>query len=245
MKVFLALPAYNEEQNLPELLRSLREEMAGRQIEFAAVVVDDGSRDGTLRVLREWSLQMPVTIVEHAQNQGLGVTIADALRTASSLAAAGDVVVTMDADNTHSPALIATMLDRIAAGADLVIASRYQPGAKVVGLSRFRSLMSDGARVLFQAAAPIRNVRDYTCGFRAYRASLLQLAFARFGDTLVTERSFACMAEILLKISKLNPAIAEVPMVLRYDQKQGASKMPVARSVIRTLRLLLRQRFDE
>ena len=77
-------------------------------------------------------------------------------------------MVTMDADNTHSPNLIPVMVNAIQKGSDVVIASRYRHGSKVVG-----------------------RVRDCTCGFRAYRASLLKDAFARFGNTLAQERGFA------------------------------------------------------
>ena len=104
-------------------------------------------------------------------------------------------------------------------GYDIVIASRYRAGARVVGLSPIRLLTSYGARVLFQLVLPIRGVRDYTCGFRAYRADVVQRAFQSWGDDFIGERSFACMAEILLKIREMRVRICEVPMVLRYDQK--------------------------
>jgi dolichol-phosphate mannosyltransferase len=152
------------------------------------------------------------------------------------------VIVTMDADHTHPPWLIPEMARRIEAGYDVVIASRYRRGARVTGLSPFRHLMSFGARVLFALVLPTRGVRDYTSGFRAYRPPVLQQAFAIYGDELVTERGFACMAEILLKIRSMNIRICEVPLVLMYDQKVGASKMKVAKTVVNTLRMMVRFR---
>jgi len=101
---------------------------------------------------------------------GLGETIRDALELAARKADPEDVVVTMDADNTHPVELIPEMVPRLLEGYDVVIASRYRTGASVVGLSGFRRLMSFGARLIYQAVFPIRGVRDYTCGFRAYRA---------------------------------------------------------------------------
>jgi dolichol-phosphate mannosyltransferase len=247
MTVILALPAYNEEQGLPKLLQSFSGEMKKAGIGAKAVIVDDGSIDGTGRVIEEWSSRLPIDLVKHPENRGLGETIRDALRRASEVAEADDVIVTMDADNTHSPALIPEMLRLINAGNDkggndLVIASRYRKGSRVIGLAWHRHLMSYGARILFQIVFPIPNVRDYTCGFRAYRADALRKAFAIYGDGFVTERSFACMAEILLRLRKLSLRTAEVPMVLRYDRKEGVSKMKVARTVSRTLRLMVRIR---
>jgi dolichol-phosphate mannosyltransferase len=244
MTIVLALPAYNEEQGLPKLLAAFQAEMEKAGYPRQVVIVDDGSKDGTCHVIREWSARLPIELVVHAVNRGLGETIRDALRRACELASPDDIIVTMDADNTHSPALIPQMAALIGSGKDVVIASRYRKGSRVVGLSPYRHLMSYGARALFQVIFPIAGVRDYTCGFRAYRASVLQKAFARFGDSLVTERSFACMAEILLRLAKIRLQMAEVPMVLRYDRKEGASKMKVGATVLKTLQVMARARFS-
>jgi dolichol-phosphate mannosyltransferase len=205
-------------------------------------VVDDGSRDETGTVLQHWVPSLGIDIVTHGVNRGLGETIRDGLRRATQLASDEDVIVTMDADNTHPPSLIPEMVRKIQAGCDLVIASRYRRGAGVVGLSGYRHLMSYGARILFTVLFPIAGVRDYTSGFRAYRPAVLRNAFAAYGDAFVSERGFSCMAEILLKISKQGLMIAEVPLLLRYDQKSGASKMNVGRTVATTVRLMLRLR---
>ena len=244
MQVFLTLPAYNEEQALPQLFESFHREVASGPYTGRFVIVDDGSTDGTCRVAQEWSSVLPIDLVRHPANRGLGETIHDGLRRAVELAGAEDVVVTMDADNTHSPALIPEMLRRIEEGYDVVIASRYLPGSEVVGLSRFRHLMSYGVRLLFQAAFPIPGVRDYTCGFRAYRTRVLREAFARYNERLVTEKGFACMAEILLNLRSMGVRMCEVPMALRYDRKKGTSKMRVPRTIVVTLRLLARRRFS-
>jgi dolichol-phosphate mannosyltransferase len=209
------------------------------------VICDDGSRDATLEVIESWTKRLPVDVCVHPTNRGLGETIRDALRLALTIAAEDDVVVTMDADNTHPPELIAEMLRHVERGSDVVVASRYRPGARVVGLSRGRQVLSWGARMLCHAVFPIRGIRDYTCGFRLYRRSVLRRAFDAYGDHLVTERGFSCMAEILVKISRLKVRMSEVPLVLRYDQKAGVSKMKVGRTVLSTLKLLIRLRFGE
>ncbi|MBE0698739.1 MAG: glycosyltransferase, partial [Anaerolineaceae bacterium] len=145
----------------------------------------------------------------------------------------GDVLITMDADNTHNPCLIKLMDKKIRAGADLVIASRYEAGGEEVGLSRLRSFLSRGASGLLSIFFPIQGARDYTCGYRAYRGSILKRAFQVYGDSLVEERGFTCMAEILIKMHHINARVAEVPLVLRYDLKSGQSKMKVMRTILR------------
>jgi len=241
MTIFLVLPAYNEEKCLAEVLGGFQRQAARLGKPAKVIIVDDGSSDGTRRIAESWT-GLPVDLAIHQVNRGLGEAIRDGLRRAADSAAPDDVIVSMDADNTQPVDLIPAMIQRLDGGYELVIASRFRKGARVVGLSVIRRWMTAGARVLFQLALPIPGVRDYTCGFRAYRASLLQRAFARYGANLVEERGFACMAEILIKIGNLEASITEVPMVLRYDLKEGASKMPVSRTVARTLELIARSR---
>src|SRR5262249_22141031 len=149
-------------------------------------------------------------------------------------------IVTMDCDNTHPPRLIPQMLARLDDGRDVVIASRFEPGAKVVGVPRSRVVYSLGAKWLFQLMFPIRGVRDYTCGYRAYRSEAIRLAAQRYGDELITETGFSCMADLLLKLRKLPLAMGEVPLELRYDRRGTDSKMRVLRTIRQTMLLLVR-----
>lgn len=246
-KLYMVLPAYNEAENLPALLDNLEgvfERLAPLGHDRAYVIVDDGSKDATPQVLRDLQQRVPIEVITHNPNQGLGPTIRDGLRRASELARDDDIILSMDADNTHPAGLIHRMVQMVLEGSDVVIASRYRPGARIVGLNAFRRLMSFGARLLFQVIMPIPGVRDYTCGFRAYRASSLKRAFAAYGDSFIEHRGFQCMADILLKLEPLNLVMNEAPMVLRYDLKLGESKMRVSSTVLNTLKLLLSRRFD-
>lgn len=242
-KVFVVLPAFNERENLPPLLDGIAETMAEEGFSYEVIVVDDGSRDGTLQVAQTAAEKIPLHIERHEVNQGLGATIRDGLLAASRLCGPNDVVIAMDADNTHPPGLMGAMVRAIREGNDVVIASRYQPGARVVGVPPFRRLLSWGAGMLFRLVFPIPNVKDYTCGYRAYRGPLLQAAFDHYGQQFVSETGFQCMVDILLKLHRLGAICREVPLVLRYDRKGGVSKMKVGRTVLKTLGLILRRRF--
>jgi dolichol-phosphate mannosyltransferase len=148
--VIVVLPAYNERQHIGPLLETIDDVMQRQQIPYQVVVVDDGSNDGTERVLEGYQERVPVGIYRHELNQGLGATIRDGLRIASEMAGEQDVVITMDADETHMPGLIPRMREMIGEGRDVVIASRYRPGACVVGVSLLRRILSYGASVLFR-----------------------------------------------------------------------------------------------
>jgi dolichol-phosphate mannosyltransferase len=133
------------------------------------------------------------------------------------------------------------MLADIRAGRDLVIASRFRRGARTVGVPLIRQGLSLGASILFRVLHPMPGVRDYTSGYRAYRAGLLKEALRRHGDALIDQQGFGCMAALLLKLKGLGPSVAEAPLVLRYDQKRGQSKMKVLRTIGETLELMLRR----
>jgi dolichol-phosphate mannosyltransferase len=91
---------------------------------------------------------------------------------------------------------------------------------------------------------PTPGVSDYTCGYRAYRAEALQQAYARFGSGLVNQDGFQCMVDVLLKLRTMPLIFGEVPMILRYDLKRGQSKMRIAQTTVKTLRLLWLRRFS-
>jgi dolichol-phosphate mannosyltransferase len=240
--VIVTLPAYNEEQTLPLVLEAVREAMEENRIEYRVLVVDDGSSDGTVRAAEKLLDRMPLAIVEHARNRGLGEALRTGLVEALGQAADRDIIVTMDSDNTHTPGLIARMVRSVREGNDVVIASRYCPDARIRGVPLHRRILSRGSSWLFRILFPTRGVRDFTCGFRAYRAGILKRAFATYGDAFVAQSGFSCMVDILLKLRRMDAIMSEVPLILRYDLKFGASKMELVRTTLDTLRLALRRR---
>jgi dolichol-phosphate mannosyltransferase len=238
--ILIVLPAYNEAAGLPALLRSIRQVMDEGRLAYKVVVVDDGSSDGTWDAITANVAEMPIVPVRHEVNRGLAEALRSGLQVAVGQAGPDDVIVTMDADNTHAPGLVMRMLGLIREGHDVVIGSRYVSGARVVGVPFHRRVLSSGASLLMRTVFPIQGVRDYTCGFRAYRASVLQAAFARYGEGLISQKGFSCMVDILLKLRTLepDPIMGEVPLVLRYDLKHGMSKMRAARTIVDTLVLM-------
>src|SRR5262249_56321439 len=107
--VWLVLPAYDEAENLPRLLERVGAAWT-RRLRYRVLVVDDGSRDATAALAAAASPRLPVEAVRHEHNRGLAAAIRTGMREASQRAAAGDIVVTMDADNSHPPELVPEMV---------------------------------------------------------------------------------------------------------------------------------------
>lgn len=244
MKVLICLPAYNEERSIGFLLSRINEHLKEASIEHSVIVVNDGSTDKTLQLVEEAGKMMDLEIINHKVNRGLGDAILTGLRHAIEIGNDRDVVVTMDSDNSHTPGLILRMVRSVAEGNDMVIASRYVPGANVRGVSILRLVLSYGASLVCRLLFPTKNVRDYTSGYRAYQMDILKKAFAEFGDGFVSQSGFSCMIDILLKLRSLDAIISEVPLILRYDMKKGESKMKVFRTLKESATLLLRRRLN-
>jgi dolichol-phosphate mannosyltransferase len=241
--VYVVLPAYNEGKIIAKLIGDIAEVMDDFGFSYKIIIVDDGSTDDTRQIVEAISAENPILYIVHEKNQGLGATIRDGLLHAAEISEKKDIIITMDADDTHIPGSILQMVRMIYEGYDVVIASRYIRGARVIGLAWYRKVLSLGASVIVQVTFPIRGVKDYTCGYRAYRADMIKRAFERYGDKFVSESGFQCMIDILLKLRTMNAVVGQIPFVLRYDHKVGRSKLPVYRTVVDTIKLLLRRRF--
>ena len=241
---WVVLPAYNEERCLPRLFDRVAEAMSAAQLPYRIVVVNDGSKDSTGQIAAEYARDLPLIIETHSVNMGLGATLRDGLLKAIELAHPDDIVVTMDADNSHNPELIPRMGRLIREGNDVVIASRYQPGSKTRGVPGYRRMLSIIGSLVFRLFLPVRGVRDYTCGFRAFRAGALMAGLERHSQRMFDQQGFQCIVDLLLKLRTLGLIFTEVPMVLRYDLKEGASKMKVGRTIRASLLLVLKRRLE-
>ncbi len=242
MKIWMVLPAYNEEDALPQLIDSLVDQLREENREFEILVVNDGSEDRTWEVAEAYSGKAPIRLYNNETNRGLAETLRTGLLEALKLAAKDDIIITMDADNTHPAGLVIRMVRLIREGNDVVIASRYRNGSYVRGLPLSRRFLSYGASWLCRLLFPIRGVRDYTCGYRAYRVTALSQLISRYGEDFISEKGFASMVDILLRLREQELIFTEVPLILRYDLKPGRSKMNVSRTINETLNLLVRRR---
>lgn len=241
--IYVVLPAFDEEDAIGPAVAALSGAATPGLGTLTAVLVDDGSRDRTVERAEASAAKSGVRlqVLRHGENRGLGAALRTGLYWCVERAADGDVIVTMDADNTHPPALIPGMVQKLDAGHDVVIASRYEAGAAVHGVPPHRRVLSDLSKILFQTLFPISGARDYTCCFRAYRVAVLRRAKRAYGEDLCTARGFEAVMDLLLRLRQLDVKVAEVPLQLEYAQRAPRSKMRIFRTMTRTLALLGRR----
>lgn len=239
VKLIVILPAYNEEESLPSLLKRWDLIINEYNLNAHIILINDGSVDNTPNIAKEFKSNYPIKVVDVYPNKGLANAIREGFQQALQVAKEQDIITLMDADDTHNPGLIIRMINTIHEGADIVIASRYRDGSRIYGLSGIRKFLSWGSSILFRMFVSIKGVRDYTCGYRAYRALLLKKAMTYYNDKFIEQKGFAAMSEILIKLKPFHPIVIEVPFILRYDHKKGASKMKVFQLILQTLKMLI------
>ena len=234
--IYIILPSYNEEKNLVKILKKI--EFLNKKIKSKVILVDDGSNDSTLKLgTKKYSFK--VIYLRHKINKGLSVALETGFKKVIKIGDEKDVVITLDSDNTHPIDLIPKMIKKINKNNDIVIASRFQKESRVKGVNFFRKLMSSGAKLIFKIFFPFKNLNDYTCNYRAYKFSLIKKIMKE--KNFFKKEGFNIAAKILIYFIKFykNLSLAEVPLILSYHKKIGASKMKVILTIYLTIKLIL------
>jgi dolichol-phosphate mannosyltransferase len=246
--IYVIFPAFNEEKVIRPTLLALVAGMKGKGLPYRAVLVDDGSKDRTIAeaeaAVAESGGLLSLTVLRHEVNKGLGAGLRTGIYWCLDQANDDDFIVTLDADNTHPPAMIPDLVARVQQGYDLSIASRYRSGAEVHGVPGYRRALSDVGRLVFQSLYPIPGVRDYTCCFRAYKVPILRRARLVYGDDLCTAKGFEAVMDLLLRLGPLDVKVSEIGFVLDYGERVGQSKMKVLKTIRSTIALLSKRRVE-
>jgi dolichol-phosphate mannosyltransferase len=236
MTVRFVIPAYNEAENVPRLLADLLPRAS--ELEARVIVVDDGSTDATAELVREYASGPEVRLIRHPVNAGLGAAVNTGLRAALAEGGDDDAIVTLEADTTSDLDDLPKMLELFDRGYDLVLASVYAPGGRILGVSGHRVAISKAVSNVFRLACGLRELHTLSSLYRVYRAGTLRRAASTHGDHLVREPGFAVNIELLLKLHRAGARIGEVPTVNDWSTRMGESKMrvvPTARAYLRVM----------
>lgn len=238
--VWVIVPAYNEEEGLPQVLPTVHENLTadGHTVHF--IVVNDGSSDRTQEVAEELSQTYDVTILAHETNLNVGAVWRDGLTEAANRAGTEDLIFTCEGDNTCDMSILREMSKRLDGGDDIVMASRYQSGGKIDGFPFMRRVYSWVVNWMLRIMYPLRGATDYSIFVRGYRAPIVQKAIAFYGQDLIESIGFVANAEVMIKMRRFKPRASSVSMYYCYQQKGGGSKLNVKKTITEYFQFFMR-----
>jgi dolichol-phosphate mannosyltransferase len=212
-RIALVLPTYNEKENLAALVAAIR----GLEAGIHTIVVDDNSPDGTGALADELARNgNDVEVIHRPAKLGLGTAYGAGFRAA--LAEGADLIMTMDADFSHDPSYIPSLLEA-SRQYDLVIGSRYVPGGGIRNWEAHRKALSWTANTLAHTILGL-HARDCTAGFRCYHRPVLETVDLN----AIRADGYSYLIEMLYHCERLGFSVGETPIIFT-DRKLGQSKI--------------------
>jgi dolichol-phosphate mannosyltransferase len=212
-RIVVLIPTYNERENLAPIVSRLRVAVP----EADVLVLDDNSPDGTGAVADQLAAgDAQVRVLHRSSKDGLGAAYLAGF--AWALQRGYDVLVEMDADGSHQPEQLRTLL-RALADADVVLGSRWVPGGSVVNWPIHRKVLSIGGNLYVRVLLGMP-IGDATGGFRAYRASALRAVDVHD----VASQGYCFQVDLVWRATRAGLRVVEVPITF-VERTIGDSKM--------------------
>ncbi|MET0402736.1 MAG: polyprenol monophosphomannose synthase [Cystobacter sp.] len=210
----VCIPTYNERDNLEPITRAVL--AADPRVDI--LVIDDNSPDGTGRLADELAAREPrIRILHREKKQGLGRAYLHGFQQA--LGWGYTYILEMDADFSHDPRYLPTLLDTAAAGTELVLGSRYVHGGGTVNWGVGRQLISQGGSLYARSILGV-DIRDLTGGFKCFHRRVLET----LDLNAVQSTGYAFQIELTYRALRQGFSVKEVPIVFE-DRRVGQSKM--------------------
>ena len=218
-RIAVVVPTYNERESLPMLIELLERTLKDIDKESLVIIVDDGSPDGTGEIAEELAVKHGNIVVLHRNGKmGLGSAYKDGFEYALYRFNA-DIIVQMDADNSHHPKYIQDMVKKIQEGNDVVVGSRRVDNGSVVGWGYYRKSVSSTANRVARMMCGL-GIKDVTSGYRAFTSRCLQ----QINMKEIRSDGYAFQLEMLYRFKQLGFDICEVPITF-VDRREGRSKL--------------------
>jgi dolichol-phosphate mannosyltransferase len=215
--VWVIVPTYNERENIVPIVKSVLAVLEQSTPDHTVLVVDDSSPDGTGELADALASEHAhVEVLHRPQKRGLGPAYVAGFRLA--LDAGAELIVEMDADFSHDPTYVPTLLEA-ADDADLVLGSRYVPGGGVRNWGRGRQIVSRAGCLYARAVLGV-DVADLTGGFKCFRGAVLEA----IDLDAVRSQGYAFQVELTYRALQMGFRVREVPIVFN-DRRVGQSKM--------------------
>jgi dolichol-phosphate mannosyltransferase len=233
-KVYILVPVFNEELNIPELVNSWRKiSKELNNFEFFFILVDDGSTDKTAQVALEISSDLNLKLLQHKNNKGPGYAFGTGFEYLATIVTAEDIIVTIEGDNTSMTETLKIMLGRIMReNVDVSLASPLSYGGAIKNTNWYKTLLAHISSALTKIFLDIRGINTFTSFFRAYQGHVILQLQKAYGLRILEFSGFECMVELLKKIVMFEFSISEVPMKLDTSLRKGKSKLKIIKTAI-------------
>jgi len=226
----VVIPTYNEEENIRQIISDIL-----HHPRFRILVVDDNSPDGTGDIVAQLAKHNPrVQLLSRPGKLGLGTAYTEGFRHA--LNAGALFIFEMDADFSHHPNYLPTLLHATEKHYDLTLGSRYVKGGGTIDWGLLRRFISRGGNLYASTILGIP-IADSTGGFRCYRRKILEnLQLDR-----VQSNGYSFQIEMVYRTLQAGFQVGEIPIIFP-DRRVGKSKMS-RRIVLEALLTVWKLRF--
>ena len=241
----------NEEKSLKKLISNLGHEMNLIKKDFEIIICLDGTDDNSIKIINEFQNIYKIKILPQINQRGLGLAYKRLfLEAIKDDVKNDDLIITIDADNTHNPNQIGEMLHQFDKNAlDILIASRFCGNSVMDKFPIHRKFISKFTSILLQKIYAINKIenkklQDYTSGYRIYKTKKLKELIDNEGESFIIEPEFTYTCEILIKLSRLKSRISEIAISYDYGKKIEKSKLRFSRNLYRLIIMInnLRQK---
>ncbi|MFH1037173.1 MAG: dolichyl-phosphate beta-glucosyltransferase [PVC group bacterium] len=231
--ISIIIPAYNEEPRLVSTLQRMYDYLRRQPYGYELIVVSDGSRDGTVRVARQWApADCPLEVIDRRENRGKGYTVRE-----GAARAQGEYILFSDADLSTPIEELDNFLPLFQESFEIVIGSRSLKDSEIVIHQPFyREWMGRIFNRMVRVLA-VPGIIDTQCGFKCFSRRAVEEIFPR---CLV--EGFAFDVEILFLARQLSLSVKELPV--RWLNAPGSSISPV-RDSLRMFKDICRIRVDD
>ena len=208
-KIIIAIPAYNEENDIGRVIDEISSVMRATQYSYNILVLNDGSTDNTVAIAQARG----AIVVSHKRNRGLAQTFRDEMIECIRMRA--DIIVHTDADGQYPAAAIPALIRKVEQGYDLVLGSRFRhtpahmPALKLLGNWAFAVVLSQLTKI---------KLTDTTTGFRAFTREI--------AEEIKYINTFTYTQEQIIKATKQKFRIAEIPISTRPTRESRLFKSP-------------------
>ena len=240
----IILCCFNEAENLKKLLPDLEREMQLVKRDFELLICLDGTSDESLEVINNFSQNCKIKVLPQINQRGLGLAYKRLFLEIVKTCHDNDLVISLDADNTHDPQQIGEMLTYFEKNSlDFLVASRFYGNSLMEDFPFYRKMISKGTSLLLQTIFAVKkisgeNLQDYTSGYRIYRVEKIKKLFAQEQNNFITEPEFTYTCEFIIKLSRIESRIDEIAISYDYGKKIGQSKLRIMRNFLRLLIML-------